>query len=206
MQPLDARGALLRDFTAPHANIFTQCRKVYAEMLLRPLSSALLLLANHYYYLGFVAVQAIFQEAFRVSLGLDAFIWLDLETKYGDFPFLMVHFVMHGSPHREPLSQVIHQKSECCVDEMTQKARAMRPDGPSLLKHRGLMAALNLWSWLANICNMSTERLLSLIRKSAETRCTIERLLNAGFLTQIQSKHLLAGGEDCRRVIRKLYI
>ena len=52
------------------------------------------------------------------------------------------------------------------------------------------------------IGNMISERLLSLIRKSGPLRCYIERLLSAGFLTQIQSHHLKAGGQDVRKVTR----
>ncbi len=69
-----------------------------------------------------------------------------------------------------------------------------------LLMHKGLHAALWLYSWMKRVCNMNTERLLSLIRKSAPQRCVVERLLSAGFLTQVHSKHLQASGCDVRKV------
>ena len=50
---------------------------------------------------------------------------------------------------------------------------------------------------------MNTERLLSLIRRSAAKRCTVERLLAAGWLTQLLGKHLEAGGEDNRKLLRR---
>ena len=79
----------------------------------------------------------------------------------------------------------------------------MAPTWQELLNHRGLMAALTTWSWVAKLSNMHLERLLALIRKSAPQRCFLERLLATGHLTQILSRHRSAGGSDIRRITRK---
>ena len=50
---------------------------------------------------------------------------------------------------------------------------------------------------------MGTERLISLIRVASARKCCIDRLLSAGLLTQIQHKHLAAGGQDIRKLTRQ---
>lgn len=75
-------------------------------------------------------------------------------------------------------------------------------DPQRLLGHQRLLAALELWSWHGRFTNMATERLLSQIRRSAPLRCSVDRLLCAGMLTQIQHKHMRAGGKDVRKVTR----
>lgn len=75
-------------------------------------------------------------------------------------------------------------------------------DSRRLLGHRRLMAALNLWSLQGRFTNMATERLLSQIRRSAPARCSVDRLLCAGMLAQVQHKHIRAGGKDVRKVTR----
>lgn len=62
--------------------------------------------------------------------------------------------------------------------------------------------ALLLWAKHARISNMNTERLLALVRRSSPLRCVLERLIGCGYLSQIQSKHLAAGGSDIRKVTR----
>ena len=53
---------------------------------------------------------------------------------------------------------------------------------------------------------MALERLLSLVRRAAPGKCTAERVIAAGYLSQIQAKHLNAGGHDCRKLTRKRVI
>ena len=50
---------------------------------------------------------------------------------------------------------------------------------------------------------MHTERIFSLVRKATPLRSHVMRLLAAGFFSQVQSRHLLAGGSDCRKITRR---
>ena len=90
---------------------------------------------------------------------------------------------------------------------MTKKvvALGMRRDvtWKGVLKHRGLLAALILFSWSYRLCNMHLERLLSLFRKSSPVKPYVERLLHSGFLSQVMQRHLQAGGEDFRKITRR---
>ena len=59
-------------------------------------------------------------------------------------------------------------------------------DPASVLSHRALRATLELWSRHGRFGNMATERLLSRIRRSCPTKSSVDRLLAAGFLSQVQ--------------------
>lgn len=72
-----------------------------------------------------------------------------------------------------------------------------------MVQHEALTKALDIWIATGRIGNMGTERLLALIRKAAPAKCVVERLLASGFLTQLQSKHLAAGGHDVRKTTRR---
>ena len=79
----------------------------------------------------------------------------------------------------------------------------MGDDPEALRRHAGLRLALRAWSHTARLGNMATERLLSLFRKSFPLRCNNDRLMCAGFISQIQSKHLAAVGHDVRKLTRR---
>ena len=205
LQSLDARGGLLRDIAGCKSNIFFICRQSYAEMLRSPLTTALRVVIQHFKDDGPDVVSAIFQQACSKIFMLDGLIWKELHAKYLGWPFRLVLLVMDRG-NREAISKSVHDSNLCCLDSMTKKVRYLSTGWKGLLRHRGLMIAITIWSFVARLCNMATERLLSLIRKAAFSRCCAERLLAAGLLTQILKKHLAAGGRDIRKVTRSLLL
>jgi hypothetical protein len=113
-------------------------------------------------------------------------------------------------PQREMRIQIakdLDDASDCCVCSMTAKVKKLGrtkcESWRGVLKHRGLISCITIWSWVARLCNMHLERLLSLVRKSAPLRCVVERLLHSGFLSQVMQRHLQAGGSDIRAIRRK---
>ena len=93
---------------------------------------------------------------------------------------------------------------EGCARQAHSQRGAWERSGHSVLRHRAVILCLSMWSWSHKLCNMHLERLLSLIRKSAKLRCYVERLLHAGFLTQVLQRHLKAGGTDIRKITRRM--
>ena len=209
LQWLDDRGGILRDIfhcTESSSDPFLGSLVSYAEMLLNPLLTPAWLLFKQFECQGAAVVQLVF-EAYHVAvLDLGAKLWLQWMRVSG-WPNRLVGLVAHGRGTKEETAKALYDTSlwrHCCLDEsMTAKVRRMAPTWQELLNHRGLMAALTTWSWVAKLSNMHLERLLALIRKSAPQRCFLERLLATGHLTQILSRHRSAGGSDIRRITRK---
>ena len=83
------------------------------------------------------------------------------------------------------------------------QVRSLAQNAENLLQHRPLLCALRLWARSCRLGNMATERLLSLVRRSAPNRCTVERVLGAGYLAQLETRHKSAGGACVRTLTRK---
>ena len=72
-----------------------------------------------------------------------------------------------------------------------------------LITNTPILLVLRMWACRGRIGNMGLERLLSLIRRNAPKGCSVERLVVGGFLAQIMSQHLSAGGSDVRKMTRR---
>ena len=189
IQWLDARGGILRDMFHSSSDPFLATLGTYALMLSSPLLTPAWLLFKQFECQGADVVQVVF-EAYHVTvLDLGAKLWLQWMRVKG-WPYRLVGLVAPQQSVREETAQSLYSTNDCCFDEsMTAKVKRLKPTWQLLLTHRGLMSALTIWSWVATLCNMRLERLLSLIRKSAPLRCYLERLLSSGHLTQILSRH-----------------
>lgn len=75
--------------------------------------------------------------------------------------------------------------------------------GDRAVREPALLDAIHLWASLATVGNMNLERLLALIRSTSPDRCCVERITSAGYLVQLQQKHLAAGGADVRKLTRR---
>ena len=93
--------------------------------------------------------------------------------------------------------------SWCMVQFSPSQVRSLAQNAENLLQHRPLLCALRLWARSCRLGNMATERLLSLVRRSAPNRCTVERVLGAGYLAQLETRHKSAGGACVRTLTRK---
>ena len=99
--------------------------------------------------------------------------------------------------------QALYDRPDCCVDEhFTDKARIIGGTTAGFNKSMGLKAALRSWAMHSSLTNMGTERLLSLVRRSCPSRCYAERMVAAGYLTQVQQVHRSAGGNDVNKLTR----
>lgn len=83
-----------------------------------------------------------------------------------------------------------------------QVRKLVKDDPGRLLSHKSLLCALKLWGASATLGNMGTERMFAAIRKSAPLRCSVDRLICAGFLSLLHTVHLKCGGKDIRRLTR----
>ena len=62
----------------------------------------------------------------------------------------------------------LYGMKECCIDKpMTAKVRAMAADADALRTKHSLLSALQTWSHVKRLCNMSLERLFALFRSGA---------------------------------------
>ena len=100
-------------------------------------------------------------------------------------------------------SQNFGAVSWCMVQFSPSQVRSLAQNAENLLQHRPLLCALRLWARSCRLGNMATERLLSLVRRSAPNRCTVERVLGAGYLAQLEARHKSAGGACVRTLTRK---
>ena len=157
MQAHDAHGGILRDLANTSSNLFITCRRAYMEMLIHPLNTSMRVMVSHFEFLGIAAVGLIFQTAMSLILEVDARIWKQLQMKYAAFPFCLVLLIL-GGPMAVETAKRLHNASPCCLDEMSKKVKALSHDWLSLLNHQGLMTALTIWSWVARICNMGTDK------------------------------------------------
>ena len=71
-----------------------------------------------------------------------------------------------------------------------------------LLNAEDVLRLLRLWGRSARLCNMALERLLARYRKSCRPRSTVDRQICAGYLSEVRSLHLSAGGTCSSKMTR----
>eukprot|EP00969_Alexandrium_andersonii_P146052 6460000-Alexandrium_andersonii.AAC.1 len=65
------------------------------------------------------------------------------------------------------------------------------------------MRAIRVWLQSSRVENMGVERQLALIRKSVDAKMpSLDRLLPSGYLAQLRSAHVQAGGRDAGLITR----
>jgi len=210
IQWLDARGAILRDLVGASTTPFRSAMLMYAKLMTSPLDTGARLLFQHSQAKGCEVVDIAFQVFFITCLSMASRIWLQ-KAKLAGWPFRLVGLVMPDKALRIETAKALAETKQCCLDaSMTAKAvklaERLPGGGPfwkKILRTRGLLAALTIFSWVYKLSNMHLERLLSLIRKSSPVRPLVERLLHSGFLTQVLQRHLQAGGNDIRVIKRE---
>ena len=82
------------------------------------------------------------------------------------------------------------------------KVRSIASTANALMKHTALIAALGLWSRIAKVTNMNTERDLATVRRCTPKNCHADRFLCTGFLGLVLRCHRNAGGDDPRLCTR----
>ena len=125
---------------------------------------------------------------------------------FTSWPYLLLHFLTDDSdgeqweaPFADARELVEHffALDDCCLDRgISLKVKQVAGSPRALLGHRALRAAFKLWSRTARVGNMATERQLNLITRASPKRCFVERLISAGFLALIKSRHSKANGRD----------
>jgi hypothetical protein len=138
------------------------------------------------------------------SMILEAYVllWFVFEQVLGDFPFLFI-LMLRSDEDAQRISEQFFRTYECCR-EKDFAAKVYRLFGsPAALKSSVVFRqAIRLWAKNQKVCNMHVERLLALIKK-ASSSCGyvhIERMMGAGFLTQLLVAHKNAGGSDPRNI------
>jgi len=74
--------------------------------------------------------------------------------------------------------------------------------GPShMFNAQSFKMLMRRFGRVGRLCNMQTERLLALIKASTDLKSpTLDRVISSGFLTQLRTEHMNAGGSDPRYV------
>ena len=199
LQHLEMKGGALQLLCGLECNPVLKCLQQYGDMLTKPLETNLAVLFKHFEDLDDVEY-AVFVDAVRAAaLSVAVRIWRYILVLFFSWPYKLANLT-HADPQtRENTEGALANARDCCLD------RAMSRKAKKLLigQRRGLLTAIRAWARTTLVTNMVTERLLALIRRSAEKKCVLARLLSGGFLTQILPAHLKAGGEDVRNVTRR---
>ena len=182
LQHLERQGGALSLLCGLEGNPVLACLQQYAAMFTKPLETNLAVLCRHFETLD-DGDYAVFVDAVRsAALSVAVRIWRYIFVLFLSWPYKLASLV-HADPDvRDAAAHALENARECCLD------RAMSRKAQKLLhtqRRRALLTALRAWVRGTLVTNMVTERLLSLIRKSAEKKVcaatsTIGRLSHAG--------------------------
>lgn len=174
---------------------------------LRPADTWLRVLLRHIAPQGFDYVGVLLKALLVAILGIAVRIWRYIFCKYMTWPYRCALLTDAVRATRVKTSDALYQASECCLDRgFSLKLRRLRSTAALLLAFTAAMVAIRMWVLKKSLGNMICERILALFRKSAALRCFVERILGAGFLTQLLQAHRAAGGDDPRKLVRKTLV
>ena len=198
VQMLDHKGAALKKLVKSAESPFSICMSELVDMFCFPNDSKLKVLAIHYEHAEAEERVGIARSAYQMLLSVAARVWRELDSQFRSWPTKL------GADASLELFRELYAAEPCCLDAgFSAKLRAMAVDAESLMELRDVMVVLDLWARMCRVCNMSLERLLSLIRRSAPARCHVERILCAGHMSQLRNAHWAAGGKDCTKRTRQ---
>jgi hypothetical protein len=132
-------------------------------------------------------------------LSLVAQVYWRMNVWYEDFPFRMstLSDPRFTPEDRAKVAADLWAREPCCLDPGFSQRVRRRFDSPDdMLADQGFRDAVDMWSSKSKICNMHVERMLALIRQSVPSGRlpNLERLVSAGYLTQVLQQHRAAGG------------
>lgn len=129
-----------------------------------------------------------------------------LVLKYEDWPYTLARLSDVRSTEKElqQIAQSLFDAPPCCLDAtMSLKIRNMFGSPQELLDSVSFRSSLKLWAKQSRVCNMHVERIFALVRKSVPDKVpNLERLVSAGYLSQILRTHMQAGGRHPCSVAR----
>ena len=203
LQNVDHAGSGMRDVGSPSCP-FNACLAEYLKMLCNPLEHpGMQALFSQFEPEGAQYVRSIMLAAIGMILGIAACIWRELSCTYYGWPYKSRDLSSASERIRVACTDELFSFSECCVDTcVTLKIMHRCRTAARLLKDDYLLACIRTWTRRARFTNMHTERVFSLVCRASPSRSHVLRFLSAGFLSQIQSRHLIAGGADIRKITR----
>ena len=186
-------------------NPIVECMLKYHAILKDPLGSPIGFVLRHFKSMGFDVVHIAMVFVTSRCMSFMGQLWRFFYTFFRAYPYRLLSCVNDTSSEDDKKREIslLYDTLVCCIDEsFTSKARSLGGTVGGFLKHAGLQAGLRNWGRNADITNMCCERLLSLVRKASPLHCFMERLLSAGFLTQVRQAHASAGGLDSFKLTR----
>ena len=206
IQHHDAAGGILRLMVLEEKNLFAIAQRRLFKLLETPMNDSELSLVLYHYGQNLEVRQHIADEMTSLMLGFGAAMFY-YEHLFKQFPFKFVEGVVDecGVERQMDMWREAKTMRRCCssLDCTWKMVAAIPPETESLCDMPHLYRAVDCWSHAGKISDMSSERLLSLIRKGSPKNSTVERLVSAGTLTQLMRVHRLCGGEDPTKTRRQ---
>ena len=203
IQSLDHAGSILRDIARTRTNMFWECLRTYASMVLPPLVPALEPFWTHFAGQGRLVSAVASRVLWGAVLHIAATIWRKLAMPYDSFPYKLVGLVMDDDVLFDEALRGLNAASECCLDTgISVKVRSLVQAAGNVVPH-GLLAALRTWSRHSRITNMCTERLISRLMRRAPRRSDLARFVSTAYLGEVDYIHKGVGGADVRGNTRR---
>ena len=193
---LDAEGGTLKNIFS-RDDPFQACRHAMGQFVSDTSASALGLFFAYYRDATRAEYTELGRCAFRGIMLLASLVWFHLEMFFHGWPYKAVLLADEDPLVRQSTAEELYAADKGDLTEsFCLKLRGMAGSAAELLRKRCVRAGMRAWRDSAKIANMHTERLLSLIRTSAPGKCSAERVLSAGLLSQVRQVHRRCAGVD----------
>ena len=202
LQHLDEKQCTLMDLQLPDSP-FRVCQRELASLMLQPFELSPLSTVYWFFVGSDEEAGADFAADVRqhVASIISQITWR-FDQRFNTWPYRICKLIDVRLPpaERDAEFDMFWNEPECCLDpDFGAKVRRLITSRDGFKCDKAIAAAIKDWSTHTKLCNMQTERLLSLIKKSCpDAKPSVEKICAKGLLTQHLRDHMAAGGEDPR--------